>query len=187
MKNPRPLFGLLRRRELFVPTWKGWLALLLAVSVAGFAVMRGAHAFLAVNDPLPGGILVLEGWSPEFTIAEALAESQRNHYQEFIITGGPIEVGNSLIEYKTYADLGMATLAKWGVQPGAIHVVPAPFVEKDRSYASGVVVRKWLHERGIKPAGINIIGNGSHARRTRLVYQMAFGDEAKVGLGWGNR
>lgn len=182
MTQPKPLLGLLRRRELLVPTWKGWLALLLAVLIAGFIVMRGTYGFLAVNDPLPGGILVLEGWSPEFTIAEALAEHQRNHYREFLVTGGPIELGNSLIDYKTYADLGAATLAKWGVSADAIHAVPAPSVERDRSYASGVAVRKWLRERGIAAEKINIVGNGSHSRRTRLVYQMAFGSEAKVGI-----
>jgi hypothetical protein len=154
MKNPKPLLGLLHRRELVVPTWKGWLALLLTVSIIGFAVARSAYDFLALHDPQPGEILVIEGWSPEFTIAEGLAEYQRTKYQELIVTGGPIELGNSLIDFKTYAELGTAVLT----------------------------VRKWLHERGLKPAKINIIGNGSHARRTRLVYQMAFGDEAKVGI-----
>lgn len=182
MKNPKPLLGLLCRRELLVPSWKGWLALLLAAAVLSLVAMRGAYGFLAVNDPLPGEILVLEGWSPDFTIAEGLAEFQRHHYREFIVTGGPIEIGNSLIDYKTYADLGTATLIKWGVPSDAIHTVAAPPVERDRSYASGVAVRKWLHEHGIQAAKINIMGNGSHARRTRLVYQMAFGGEAKVGI-----
>ena len=182
MKNPKPLLGLLQRRELVVPTWKGWLALLLTISIIGITVARNAYDFLAVHDPQPGEILVIEGWSPEFTIAAGLAEYQGTKYQELIVTGGPIEIGNSLIAYKTYAEVGTAVLTKWGVPPELIHTVPAPPVERDRSYASGVAVRKWLNERGLKPAKINVIGNGSHARRTRLVYQMAFGGETKVGI-----
>ena len=182
MNEKRPLFGMLRRREILVPTWKGWLAILLAISAFSFAVIRGAYGFLAVDDPQPGDILVLEGWSPEFTIARALAEYQHHHYREFIVTGGPIEIGNSLIDFKSYAELGAATLVKWGVDAADLRVVPAPFVEKDRSYASGIAVRNWLHEHGIAAQKINIIGNGAHARRTRLVYQLAFADEAKVGI-----
>ena len=62
---------------------------------------------LTLIAPIAAGeILVIEGWSPEFTIAEGLAEYQRHQYQELIVTGGPIEFGNSLIAYKTYAELG---------------------------------------------------------------------------------
>jgi uncharacterized SAM-binding protein YcdF (DUF218 family) len=39
-----------------------------------------------------------------------------------------------------------------------------------------------MDAHGIKPRQINVVTEGSHARRSRLLFQEAFGPEVKVGI-----
>jgi len=181
--NPRkPFLGLLQWRQCIVPTWRGWLALLVVIGVAGTVVIRSLYGFLAVNDPLPGGILVIEGWSPDYVIEGALNDFRKSHYGQICLTGGPIEFGNAMREHKTYAEYAKAMCLKLGVPAEALHAIPAPPAERDRSYASALALREWLRDHGAADAKINIAGNGAHSRRTRLVYEKALGAGRRIGI-----
>jgi hypothetical protein len=182
MKERKPFGSLLRRRQCMVPTWRGWLALLI-VSVAGFVVaVRTVQPFLAVNAPVTGGLLVVEGWMPDFALKEAMAEFGRNHYRGLFVTGGPMDTGAPLSEYGTYAELGAATIEKLGLGTNVVHSVPAAKVREDRTFASALALKRWLRERGITSAKLNVISKGPHARRTRLLYEKAFGKGTEIGI-----
>lgn len=182
MNPPKPFLGLLQRRQCIVPTWRGWLLLLLVVGVAGVIVARGLYAFLAINDPLPGDVLVIEGWSSDETIGRAADEYLHGNYKRICLTGGPIEVGNALREHKTYAEYAKAMCLKLGIPAEAMTAIPAPPVDRDRSYASALAILKWMGEQGVLDSKINIAGNGAHSRRTRLVYEKAFGPGVRIGI-----
>lgn len=174
------LLGLLRRRSIPVPTWRGWLLLLvvggLAVTMAG----RKVCALLTVNDPLPGGVLVIEGWLPGYAARTAIEEFHREHYDALFVTGGPIEPDSPLAQYGSYAELMGARLERMGVADA--RVVPAPEVRKDRTYSMAEALRKAMRADGVPAAKINVISVGPHSRRSRLLYQMAFGPETRVGI-----
>ena len=178
----KPFFGLLHRRQCIVPTWRAWLLLLLVIGIAATVVIRGLYGFLAVQDPLPGGILVIEGWSPDNVIAAAVDDWRKSHYERICLTGGPIEYGNALIEHKTYAEYAKAMCVKLGIPPEVLHAIPAPAVERDRSYASALAFRQWIQKQGMTDVKINIVGNGAHSRRTRLIYEKALGPGVRVGI-----
>ena len=182
MNSRKPFLGLLQRRQCIVPTWRGWLLLLLAVGTAGVFCVRNIYGFLAVNDPLPGDILVIEGWSSDYVIEGALADFRKAQFKRICVTGGPIDFGHALREYGTFAEYGKALCLKLGVPADVLHAVPAPAVEKDRSYASALALRQWLRENGGADVKINIAGNGAHSRRTRLIYEKALGSGVKVGI-----
>jgi uncharacterized SAM-binding protein YcdF (DUF218 family) len=173
---------LLRRRSVWAPTWRGWLLLLIpsvALLIFGF---RNLYAFLAVNDPLPDGILVVEGWSPDYALQAAMLEARRNPRYRLYVVGGPIEEGVPLSEYKTYAELGAAILLRMGMSQDEVQAVPSERVRKDRTYEEAVALRQWLHDHGIIPKDINLISVGPHARRSRLLFGEAFGGDTQVGI-----
>jgi hypothetical protein len=182
MNTRRPFLGLLQRRQCVVPTWRGWLLLLLAFGTLGAMGVRGLYNFLAVNEPISGGILVVEGWSPDYVIEGAAEDFWHDGYKLICVTGGPIEIGNALREFHTYAECGRALLLKFGVPDAAIHIVPAASVERDRTYASGVALKRWIEQGGTPETRINISGNGPHSRRTRFLYQKALGSGFQVGI-----
>lgn len=177
-----PYWGLLRRRSCLLPTLRGWLLLLILFAVPVVFGFRNADAFLAVNDPVPDGVLVVEGWSPDYALEIAKQETQRNPYHKLYVIGGPLEQGAPLSEYKTFAELGAATLLRMGMNNDTVQAVPAAYVRKDRTYAAAVALRDWLRQHGGVPKAINLISVGVHARRSRLLFEKAFGSGTRVGI-----
>jgi DUF218 domain-containing protein len=180
--NEKRLCGLLRRRSCLVPTLRGWVAFGLGFAVFLTITFRSLHPFLAVNDPIPDGLLVVEGWTADYGLEVAVDEFKRDHYQKIYVTGGPLESGTHLSAYQTYAQLGAATLVKLGLDSNVVQAVPAPLVRQDRTYTSAVIFKKWLIEHGIRPTRIHLMSDGPHARRSRLLYQKAMGDGVLIGV-----
>ncbi len=175
-------WGLFRRRPVWFPTARGWLLLLVLVALLGVAGLRGAYPFLAVNDPVHDGVLVVEGWLPDYALEEALAEFKRHPYERLYVTGGPLEAGGFLSEFKTYAQLGATTLKKLGMREDQLEAVPAPLVRQDRTYVSAVALKNWLQEHGRTHRRMHVISQGPHARRTRLLFEKAMGDDVTIGI-----
>jgi hypothetical protein len=149
--------------------------------LGGVAVLR-VQPFLGVTESVPGGVLVVEGWVPDYVLEEASTEFQRHHYTKLYVTGGPLERGWHLSEYKTYADLGAATLIRVGMSKNALEAVSAPLVRQERTYTSAVALKTWLREHDADARNINVVSLGVHARRSRLLFQKAFGENSRVGI-----
>jgi uncharacterized SAM-binding protein YcdF (DUF218 family) len=175
-------WGLLRRRQVVVPTWKGWLLLAVVLGPVALFAIRGLHSFLMVNAPVTGGVLVVEGWAPDYALQSVVEEFKRDRYEHVYVTGGPIEFGAPLMEYKTYAERGAAILVKYGLATNLVQAVPAPFVAQDRTYMAAMTLRRWWHDRGITPTRVQLITEGLHARRSRLMFQRALGKQVQVGV-----
>jgi hypothetical protein len=175
-------WGLLRRRQCLVPTWRGWLLLVLGLVVLVAIAVREVHPFLAVTKPVTGGLLVVEGWAPDYALEAAVEEFSRNHYDRIYVIGGPLEHGGPLAEYRTLAERGAATLLKLGLTTNAVQAVPAPLVRQDRTYAAAVSLRNWLRQHGISANKVHLLSEGAHARRSRLLVEKAMGPGAVVGV-----
>lgn len=144
--------------------------------------IRGAYSFLAVDDPVYKGALVVEGWVPDYVLQQAITEFRGDHYSKIFVTGGPLENGAPLSEYRTYAELGAATLVGLGLTTNAVQAVPAPKVRLDRTYASAVALKNWLHAHGTVETNFTIVTRGAHARRSRLLFEKALGKGYRVGI-----
>lgn len=182
MKSQPSVWGLVRRRECLLPTWRGWLLVLGAGLLAMTVTFRQVQPFLAVTDPVAGEVLVVEGWAPDYELQEAIAEFQRNHYRKLYVVGGPLEHGAPLSEYHTFAELGAATLLKLGLKPGDVQAVPAPLVRRDRTYESALTLKQWLQQHHAEPAKLNLMSLGAHSRRSWLLFQKVFDRDAQVGI-----
>lgn len=178
----RPLLGLLHRRECLLPTRRGWLALLIAAALALVALGAGAYPFLAVQDSVPGGVLIAEGWLPDYGLKEALAEFRSGSYSGLYVSGIPLDQGAILSEYRTFAELSAAVLLKLGADPQTLHAVPAPPVAQDRTFSTALALRDYLQSHGVRAEKVNIVSLGAHSRRTRLLYEKAFGPGVRVGI-----
>jgi DUF218 domain len=176
------LRGLFQRRECLVPTWQGALVFMLAGFGLMAMVMLTIHPYLGVTKPVSADILVVEGWVPDYVLEEAKNEFERNHYRKLYVTGGPLEVGVYLSEYKTYAELGAATLIRMGMRESAIEAVPSPSVRQDRTFTSAQSLKARLHLQTLGQKNINLVSVGAHSKRSQLLFQKAFGEDAQVGI-----
>ena len=59
-------FGLFTRRVCLVPTWRCWALLLLTTGLVAVVGGRRLCDFLSMQDSVPGGVLVVEGWMPAY-------------------------------------------------------------------------------------------------------------------------
>jgi len=91
-------------------------------------------------------------------------------------------MGPNLVAYKNCPEVAAGTLRKLGFDKNLISVVPAPNVRKDNTYAAGLSLRKWLLESGLSVKALNICSMGPHARRTRLLFEKALGQDINVGI-----
>ncbi len=175
-------FGLLRRRELVVPSWRGALALLLLCAVLIRIFLVSVHPFLAVTEPAGGEALVVEGWIPDYALREALITFRSHPYKVLITTGGPVPQGMAFSYHGNFARLSASMLEQMGLPADSIAEIPSPEVVKDRTYIEGVALKQWLHSRGTTWSAIDLFSFSTHARRSRLLYAMALGREIRVGI-----
>jgi len=176
------LLGLFQRRVCILPTWRGWLALLSSAALILLLAGRFAYPFLALNQPIPAEVLVVEGWAPKYAFLQATEAFRKGGYKTLFITGGTIEEGSPLSDYKTYAELGAALLRKEGFPEEHLQAVPAPYVQRDRTYQSALTLKSWMIAHGGPPKSLNVISVGPHARRTHLLFERAFQGSSQVGI-----
>lgn len=181
--NNRAVLGILNRRCRWGLSTRGWLFTFGIVIAFGVTIVLGSYSFLAVTDRQLADILVVEGWINQFSIEAAANEFRRGDYQRVYITGGPVSgLGHYVNDYQTAASVGAGRLKAAGIMADRIQMVPSHEMGRDRTYSSAVALRTWFHERHLSPKAINVITESVHARRTRLLFQEAFGDEVQVGV-----
>jgi hypothetical protein len=144
--------------------------------------MRWACVFLTVNDPAPGGVLVVEGWMSPPDAKIALTEFQRGTYSGLYVTGEPIDKGSPLDSYDSYAEMTADVLRRLGADSATLHAVPAPKAVRDRTYSTALALKKALLADGISIAKVNLVSGATHTRRSRLLYEKAFGPGTRVGV-----
>ncbi|MDQ2919848.1 MAG: YdcF family protein, partial [Verrucomicrobiota bacterium] len=146
--------------------------------------LENAYSFLAITERVPQArTLIVEGWVPLFTIREAAREFAAGHYDQIYTTGGPITgEGGYSNEFNTSANAGAGRLRVAGVPADAVQMVPSRVNGRDRTYASAVALRDWLREKGRQVDKFDVMTENTHARRSQMLFQKAFGSKVKVGI-----
>jgi hypothetical protein len=179
---PMHLPPLLRLRRLPCPTLSG--ALLIAGLAAGGAwlALRALPGFLAPDQPLGRGTLVVEGWVPREALHLAAQTFRRGGYDRLVVSGGPVDDVLWNCGAGTYAERAAAEMRLLGIVEPSLVVAPAPETDQDRTYRSAVAVRQWFESLGQAPKAIDVFSHGPHARRSRALYRQAFGEGVEVGV-----
>ncbi|HEV2694564.1 MAG TPA: ElyC/SanA/YdcF family protein [Verrucomicrobiae bacterium] len=179
----KKLFGLITRKERWGLSARGWLCLLLAGISIGAVWVLTVQPFLAQTRRADTKILVVEGWVQHFAMKAAVMEIQSGRYEKVYVTGGPI-VGSdgATNDFNTSASVGAETLAKAGVPAELLQMVPSHVAGRDRTYNSALALREWFRTNHLMVASVNVLTESAHARRTRLLFQEAFGKTTEIGI-----
>jgi len=169
------------RKEIPVPTLYGWAAILLLACALTVASAASIYPFLAVTSPVYGGDLVIEGWVPDDVYDEVIREFRRHPYRKLYVTGGEIEFA-SMLPCKTYAECGASLLRSKGFPADLVEAVPSPSRPIGRTYDSALALRAWLEHEHVPIRSCHVITLGPHARRTRLIFERAFGEGVPIGV-----
>ncbi|MDN5203139.1 ElyC/SanA/YdcF family protein [Fulvivirgaceae bacterium BMA10] len=167
-------FGLLKKREVWVPSWKGWMVLFFLFILILAAIIMGIHPFLSMHKPVDAKVLIVDDWLPDGAVEKTQREFNENGYQLLIVTGGQPLAGWNATKFASSSELLMAKMIERGFDQEKIVSVPSPVVDQDRTYTAAVAVQKWLQESGYQFTSMNIISIGVHSRRSFLLFERAF-------------
>ncbi len=176
------LFSLIDKRERWGLTFWGWIVLVLAAPVAGLVCVSNIHGFLAIECPVRGQLLVIEGWIPDYSIPGAISEFENHDYRSLIAVGSPILSGSHLSQFKSYAELTQARLEELGFKKDQMVVIATQDIKRDRTFEAAMMVKRWISGSGAHVKAIDVYTLGAHARRSRLLFKKAFGDDVAVGV-----
>jgi uncharacterized SAM-binding protein YcdF (DUF218 family) len=177
------MWGLFDRKERWSLSWRGRLIVTSALLLVSVLVLKGIYPFLAITQRVDANTLVVEGWINEYAIRAAVKEFQGNHYQRVFTTGGPVRgTGGYINDFMTSASVGADLLKKWGVPAERLQMVPSRVTDRDRTFGSAVALRNWFRDHNVSVSGIDVVTEDLHARRTRLLFQKAFGKDVQIGI-----
>lgn len=169
------------KKQVYVPTLRGWLLLLVVMAALSLLCVYRAYPFLAYEHALDAEVFITEGWVPDHTLERSLPMLAAGPDRLILATGGPISAGSHLSAYKSYAEVVAATLVKLGVDEEQIVVIPYQAVDRGRTYAAALEVRQWLQKNpGVKRA--NLVTTGPHARRSYLTFRKVLPRTFELGV-----
>ncbi|MGA2748443.1 MAG: ElyC/SanA/YdcF family protein [Verrucomicrobiota bacterium] len=174
--------GFLRRKEVWTLSLRGWLAAFAFALAVLLAVFFRVHPFLAVNNPVPADVLVVEGWVPAYALVDAWHYYQDGHYRLLLTTGSLCRDAVNLDPDDTYARISAAALKKMFGHSAQIQPVPAPLTGRERTYTSALALKEWLRLHEPAVTSVNVVTMATHARRTRLLFAKALGPGFQVGV-----
>ena len=171
---------LVRRRVVWLPTLWGWVLILGAGAGAVLLFGTNLYSFLALNSPVGAPLLVVEGWMHQDALDQAAATYRSRGYERILTTGGPID--NWPRTHASYAERAADYFRKSGIPPSAVVALPPPWSPGERTYQSAVAVREWSRQAGLRLSAIDVFSEGTHARRSRMLFRLAFGPDVAVGV-----
>lgn len=173
---------LVRQTTCWVPTWKGWLLLAALLFASSCLLVLNLHPFLSPNRPLPAATLVIESWMADYGLEQTAAYLRTNQCQLVVLTGGPLDAGSYLSEFKTFPEVTAQSLKKLGVPEKLLRVVPSPPAQRDRTYEAALALKSWLNTNAPAVHTLNLASIGPHARRSQYLFQKALGKDFSVGI-----
>ena len=178
----RALGGLLARKERWGLSVSGKLLLCATLIILAGVLLRNMYPFLAVTNRVSGEVLVIEGWIPTYTLTQVAKEFKGERHKKVIVARALYKSTSKYESGAFLADYIAETLVKEGVPRERIQTVLLQAGKRDRTYSSAEAVKEWLEESGMAMESMDVVTLGPHARRSRLLYEKAFGKDVKVGV-----
>lgn len=121
---------------------------------------------------------------PDYVLAAAKHEFDDTNAVLLLTTGLPLDQGSFLSEYRDFATLAATTLAKMGMEVGKVYPVSAAAVPRSRTAAMATALKTSLNRFQVpaRDRKLLLVTLGSHARRSRSIYQQALGSGWQVGV-----
>ena len=176
------IIKIFKRKECSVLTWQGWILVITLIFFLFEGFIRYISVFLSVNKPKGENILVLDGQMPDFSIREAINIFNAGAYDLVVTTGGQIQTGYFISEYKTMAELTASSFVQMGFDRGKVVAIPGGEFKRDRTYNSAMSLKEWIRDNNIDITKLDVVAVGSHARRSRLLFKKAFSGEIEIGI-----
>lgn len=179
----RVVLGIFDRRMRWGLSGWGKVTLLLLCLAVFVVTWLNIYSFFAISKRVSSDLLAVEGWVPDYAIRVAADEYRAGAYKILLTTGGPVQgMGGYVNDYSTAASIGATRLRALGFTDEQLQMVPSRVLQRDRTYASAIALKEWLAAHHPAERKINVMTTDVHARRTRMLFQLALGSDFSVGI-----
>ncbi len=137
--------------------------------------------FLTVDESVGAEHLVIEAWMSKEELDQGLRYFKSNDYTKVLLVGGPISDDFHGID-ANYAERAAAYLLTQDLPKEATAIVATPHSAQNRTFLNAVMVREWFEQQDISVSRLDVFSSGVHTRRSRDLYQKAFGDRVEIGI-----
>lgn len=158
----------------------GKLLTLAVVALLALIVGKGVCGFLSVNSPVGGEFLVVEAWMPADAYREAVNQFRQGRYRKIIATAMMKDDPRVIVDRRE--DFGKRQLISFGIPSDLVVTVASEQVHRDRTFHSAMAVKRWLQAQHLETGSLDVVTIGPHARRSRLLFEKALGDDFEVGV-----
>lgn len=175
-------FTLIRQKKCWRPTLLGWLLIFIILGVLVRMFLTFSIRYLSLNHSVNSKTLVVEGWVETYVVLDALDYFTENGYERMVVTGVPITIYEFIAPYKNTAEATVYTMQYYGFSD-TIYTASIPTnIYVDRTYHTGLLVKKLFDEHPDWDKSIDIYSVGVHARRSRFLFKKALGEDFNVGI-----
>ena len=98
-----------------------------------------------------------------------------------MLGGGPISNDFHGID-ANYAERAADYLLTQGLPEETTAIVRTPYSAQNRTFLNAVMVREWFKQRGVSVTLLDVFSSGVQTRRSRELYQQAFGDQVAIAI-----
>ena len=172
----------LERRERWTLTLLGKALVASLALMAVFGTLRGLFPFLAVSCPRREGILVVEGWIGVDTLSQVAREYSASHYRSVVVVNAVYDTGDKWMTGRCHGEYLTNVLVQLDIPQERISLVTCDVVRKDRTYHSALAVKAWIQQQKLPADAFDVVTRGAHARRSRLLFEKAFGPDMDIGV-----
>ena len=178
--QPRPSLRLFVRRETWTLSFPAKLLVLALGLVLAIGFPLEVYPYLAPNDPVHSGTMIIEGWISGGLLSQAAAAFEAGRYDRILILRASDE-DERYVESSAACKDPAEILANHGVSKPRIGTLLYPSTERDRTYHAAMAARDWLIRHSTEKS-FDVVTAGPHARRSRMMYKKVFGKDFEVGI-----
>jgi len=150
-------------------------------------IVMSVYKFLAITRPLGEGVLVVDAWIPQQTLAESISIFNSGRYRYLVVLGGPTqEAASSSHSAAADADLAASTLEKLGLDARKLVKINVPDNSSGRTLRRATAVKTWLDRSQAPTCCVDVFTVGVHARKSWILFRHALGSSYRVGIVAGN-
>lgn len=146
------------------------------------AVRSALYPFLAVSEAVPGGIIAIEGWIPDIDVDETVGKLDRTQKQDIYLLLGYRAADRAREPSGDTAGRLADKLRISGIPDERVQTVIYEAPKTNKTYRMASALKERLRASGTRAEAVNVITMGAHARRSRALFQMAFGKEIRIGV-----
>ena len=86
------------------------------------------------------------------------------------------------VDVKSYAQQAKRSLVRRGIDEDLVFAVEPNNEKNNRTLQHALAVETWALENGVELSSVNIITKGTHALRSKMIYQDVMGKNTKIGV-----